>query len=80
MEATIAEQQGVCCSCLAVPPEHVDHAHATGRVRALLRFSRNAGLGQFRDRPDATRRAAEYLEGNTWKPILVAPGVYQLPS
>ncbi|EFE73380.1 bacterial proteasome [Streptomyces sp. HCCB10043] len=26
------------------------------------------------------RRAIAYLEGNAWKPTLVAPGVYQLPS
>ena len=27
-----------------------------------------------------TRRAAAYVEGIAWKPTLVAPGVYQLPS
>jgi len=76
----IASQGGVCCICLAAPPAHVDHCHETGRVRGVLCFSCNAALGQFKDQPDAIRRAAAYVEGNAWKPTLVAPGVYQLPS
>ncbi|MFD5079189.1 endonuclease VII domain-containing protein [Streptomyces sp. NPDC058371] len=76
----IASQGGVCCICLAASAEHVDHCHKTGRVRGVLCFSCNAALGQFKDRPDAIRRAATYVEGNAWKPTLVAPGVYQLPS
>ncbi|MFE2672672.1 endonuclease domain-containing protein [Streptomyces hygroscopicus] len=65
---------------LAAPAAHVDHGHGTGRVRGVLCFSCNAASGQFKDRADAIRRAAAYLEGNVWKPTLVAPGVYQLPS
>ncbi|MFI2633580.1 endonuclease VII domain-containing protein [Streptomyces collinus] len=76
----IVSQGGVCCICLAAVPEHVDHCHKTGRVRGVLCFSCNAALGQFKDRPDAIRRAAAYVEGIAWKPTLVAPGVYQLPS
>ncbi|MBX9395871.1 endonuclease VII domain-containing protein [Streptomyces sp. TRM72054] len=76
----IAFQAGVCCICLAAPAAHVDHCHETGRVRGVLCFSCNAALGQFKDRPDVIRRAAAYVEGNAWKPTLVAPGVYQLPS
>ncbi|QFR02426.1 recombination endonuclease VII [Streptomyces phaeolivaceus] len=76
----IASQGGVCCICLAALPVHVDHCHETGRVRGVLCFSCNAALGQFKDRPDVMRRAATYVEGNAWKPTLVAPGVYQLPS
>ncbi|MDT0437482.1 MULTISPECIES: endonuclease VII domain-containing protein [Streptomyces] len=79
-DALIEAQVGVCCICLKAPPEHVDHCHKTGRVRGVLCFSCNAALGQFKDRPDAIRRAAAYVEGNAWKPTLVAPGVYQLPS
>ncbi|NEB13672.1 recombination endonuclease VII [Streptomyces coelicoflavus] len=80
LDAMTAEQQGVCCICLTAPAEHVDHCHETGRVRGVLCFSCNAALGQFKDRPDAIRRAAAYVEGIAWKPTLVAPGVYQLPS
>ncbi|MFJ9138895.1 endonuclease VII domain-containing protein [Streptomyces sp. NPDC102256] len=80
LDAMVAEQRGICCICLTAPAEHVDHCHQTGRVRGVLCFSCNAALGQFKDRPDAIRRAATYLEGNAWKPTLVAPGVYRLPS
>ncbi|AKJ14215.1 hypothetical protein ABB07_30440 [Streptomyces incarnatus] len=79
-DALIASQGGVCCICLAAPPAHVDHCHETGRVRGVLCFSCNAALGQFKDQPEVIRRAAAYVEGNAWKPTLVAPGVYQLPS
>ncbi|MFD5229584.1 endonuclease VII domain-containing protein [Streptomyces qaidamensis] len=79
-DGLIASQGGVCCICLSAVPEHVDHCHKTGRVRGVLCFSCNAALGQFKDRPDAIRRAAAYVEGIAWKPTLVAPGVYRLPS
>ncbi|WAL94491.1 endonuclease VII domain-containing protein [Streptomyces sp. Je 1-369] len=76
----VLSQAGVCCICLAAPAVHVDHCHDTGRVRGVLCFSCNAALGQFKDRPDSIRRAAAYVEGNAWKPTLVAQGVYRLPS
>jgi len=76
----IAAQGGVCCICLAAPATDVDHCHKTGRVRGVLCFNCNSGLGLLRDDPEAMYRAADYLEGNAWKPTLVAPGVYQLPS
>ncbi|MEV6761999.1 endonuclease VII domain-containing protein [Streptomyces sp. NPDC051105] len=79
-DALIASQHGVCCICPSAPAAHVDHCHETGRVRGVLCFSCNAALGQFKDQPDVIRRAAAYVEGNAWKPTLVAPGVYQLPS
>ncbi|WP_369221892.1 endonuclease domain-containing protein [Streptomyces sp. R39] len=79
-DALIASQRGVCCICLSAPAAHVDHCHETGRVRGVLCFSCNAALGQFKDQPEVIRRAAAYVEGNAWKPTLVAPGVYQLPS
>ncbi|MGY1581634.1 endonuclease VII domain-containing protein [Streptomyces sp. MN13] len=79
-DALIDSQGGICCRCLSAPAAHVDHCHETGRVRGVLCFSCNAALGQFKDRPDAIRRAAAYVEGIAWKPTLVAPGVYQLPS
>lgn len=80
LAAMVAEQRGRCVICLSGPAEHVDHDHGTGKVRGVLCFACNAALGQMRDRPDALRRAADYLEGIVWKPRLVAPGVYRLPS
>ncbi|MEU2789611.1 endonuclease domain-containing protein [Streptomyces sp. NPDC007100] len=58
----------------------MDHDHKTGKVRGVRCFSSNAALGQFKDRPDVLGRAAEYPEGNVWKPTLVAPGVCRRPS
>ncbi|WP_369388233.1 endonuclease VII domain-containing protein [Streptomyces sp. CG1] len=79
-DAVIVSQRGLCAICLAAPPVHVDHCHKTGRVRGVLCFNCNSAIGKLGDNPDAVRRAAAYLEGNLWKPTLVAQGVYQLPS
>ncbi|MEV6398832.1 endonuclease domain-containing protein [Streptomyces sp. NPDC051907] len=76
----IRSQMGVCSICLAAPAVHVDHCHETGRVRGVLCFNCNSGIGKLGDDPDTLGRAIAYLEGNAWKPTLVAPGVYQLPS
>lgn len=43
-------------------------------------FNFNTAIGLLGEIPDILRRAAAYVEGNSWKPTLVAPGVYQLPS
>ncbi|WP_189986634.1 endonuclease VII domain-containing protein [Streptomyces capoamus] len=79
-DAMVVAQRGLCAICLDAPPAHVDHCHRTGRVRGVLCFNCNSAIGKLRDDPDVGRRAVAYLEGNLWKPILVAPGVYQLPS
>ncbi|MFJ9827984.1 endonuclease VII domain-containing protein [Streptomyces sp. NPDC101160] len=76
----IKEQFGICPICLRPGPVHVDHCHETGRVRGVLCFNCNSGIGKLGDDPDTLRRAISYLEGQAWKPILIAPGVYQLPS
>ncbi|MCT7352744.1 endonuclease VII domain-containing protein [Streptomyces sp. 15-116A] len=72
--------RGLCVICLKAPAVHVDHCHKTGKVRGVLCFNCNSAIGKLGDDPDAVRRAAAYLEGTSWKPTLVAPGVYQLPS
>jgi hypothetical protein len=79
-DEAIASQKGPGVICLAAPAVRVDHCHNTGRVRGVLCFNCNSAIGKLGDDPDVVRRAAAYLEGKTWKPTLVAPGVCQLPS
>lgn len=70
-EAKLAEQDGRCVICGAMPDPngikaaarlHVDHDHETGAVRDLLCTRCNQGLGYFRDNPDLLRTAADYIE------------------
>lgn len=73
-EAMLTDQGGVCALC-GHPPNpdgvrsasrlHVDHDHATGRIRALLCLNCNRGLGIFGDEPGLIRRAADYIEYHT---------------
>ncbi|MFV8127612.1 endonuclease VII domain-containing protein [Streptomyces syringium] len=79
-DGMISSQMGTCPICLSAPAVHVDHDHGTGKVRGVLCFNCNSALGKLRDDRGAMRRAIAYLEGNAWKPTLVASGVYQLPS
>lgn len=55
-------QGGVCPICSRVPKHwHVDHCHATGKVRGMLCGSCNMALGLFQDDTSRIMKAAEYL-------------------
>lgn len=63
----LASQGGCCAICGAEKAGgrgrfHVDHCHATGKIRGLLCHGCNIGLGSFRDDAAVMRRAADYLE------------------
>ena len=44
----------------------VDHCHETGKVRALLCYHCNVGLGNFRDKTKLLSRAVKYLNKYTF--------------
>jgi len=78
----IAAQGGKCgvCGVMMGPParvEHgsaaitVDHCHKTGKVRGLLCYSCNLGLGMFNDDLTRVRAAVAYLEKSTWHDALI---------
>jgi hypothetical protein len=52
-DAMLISQDGVCACCGCESPGgkhdqwHVDHCHATGRVRGLLCFRCNVGIGVY---------------------------------
>lgn len=67
--ASILESQGGCCPCGATEPGgsgtwHIDHDHATQRVRGLLCQQCNSGLGKLGDYYDEAIRRIELLRAN----------------
>lgn len=61
LDEMIAAQGGLCAICEERPAKHVDHDHTTGKVRAVLCFQCNRGLGKFREELPTFDRAAQYL-------------------
>jgi hypothetical protein len=62
--AMLEAQGSACLICrrqMTVETAHVDHDHVSGRVRGMLCFGCNGGMGQFSDDPDVLVRAARYL-------------------
>lgn len=62
VEWMILQQGGKCAVCKEKPAKHVDHDHESKRVRGILCFNCNRGLGYFKDDWELMCRAADYLE------------------
>lgn len=69
----LLSKQGNGCAICGQPEAHVhpryktpyslavDHDHANGRIRGLLCYRCNRGIGIFQDRPELLEKAAVYL-------------------
>lgn len=66
-DGLLSAQGGGCAICGVTPKRaaslHLDHCHATGRLRGILCLSCNQALGHFRDDPALLEKAARYLRG-----------------
>jgi hypothetical protein len=61
VEWMILQQGGACAICGEPDPKHVDHDHRSGKVRGILCFDCNKGLGKAQEGRDVLRRAMDYL-------------------
>ena len=66
-ERMLEAQGGVCAICKREPRSggrklHVDHCHRTKKVRGLLCWHCNVGLGEFGDSPERLESASLYLK------------------
>lgn len=63
-EVLLQKQKNKCAICTKefISTPHVDHNHKTGKVRGLLCYPCNSGLGQFEDDIDRLKRAIKYLK------------------
>lgn len=62
----LAKQNNACAICLTPVHElstqlHVDHCHKTGKVRGLLCYNCNSGLGRFKDSKFNLSQALHYI-------------------
>lgn len=68
-QSLLKKQDGHCALCFRTPDEdrtgrlHIDHDHATDRVRGLLCHRHNHGLGMLGDSEEGLLAALKYLRG-----------------
>jgi hypothetical protein len=68
-ERLLTKQGGHCALCFRTPDQdrtgklHVDHDHATGKVRGLLCHRHNHGLGMLGDNEEGLLATLKYLRG-----------------
>lgn len=55
------EQGGLCAFGHAAKTLHVDHSHKTGKVRGLLCYNCNNGIGRLKDDVSVLEKAIAYL-------------------
>jgi len=64
LDAIYSTHNGLCDLCGAAPSSRkfaLDHNHLTGKLRGLLCFNCNTGLGSFRDDVTLLSKAIAYL-------------------
>lgn len=69
----LSAQDGTCAVCKNPPKKRrlaVDHDHKTGKVRGLLCFRCNYGIGFWHDRADLLHAASIYLKRRTYDSVL----------
>lgn len=62
LEEMTKDQNGKCLICTRISKLHVDHCHKSNKVRGLLCFTCNVGLGNFKDSPIFLKSAMLYLK------------------
>jgi hypothetical protein len=62
-QAMLIEQKGLCKICnIKMSPPHVDHNHATNKVRGLLCDNCNRGIGHLKENITTMKSAIKYLK------------------
>jgi hypothetical protein len=66
----LSDQEGRCACCGSIDPKcrwkrfAVDHDHSTGKIRGLLCFECNTGIGNLGDSIEGLQKAINYLRGD----------------
>ena len=63
----VEERDGRCDICARIPAGrlHIDHNHATGKIRGLLCGTCNRGIGSLGDSVELLKAALRYLDASS---------------